>query len=151
MKLSPEQIAEKFKSSKEMTIEQIVKKDIATNGKRLGGVTLEQGAGALEKFKSEGAEFKRVGNTLFVIVDDANGVVEYHTINGDPLKAFLYNCLAFFAYLHEQGNTQAKTYFSDEFTKKLLQKYKLKNETIEASDDPEQGTMMLVTNLTRSA
>lgn len=151
MKLNPKQIAEKFKSSKEMTVEQIVKKDIEVNGKRLGGVTLEQGAGALEKFKSEGAEFKRVGNTLFVIVDDANGIVEYHTINGDPLKTFLYNCLAFFAYLHEHGNTQAKTYFSDEFTKKLLQKYKLKNETIEASDDPEQGTMMLVTNLTRSA
>jgi hypothetical protein len=150
MKLSPEQIVEKMQSKKEMSIPDIVKKDIATNGKRLG-VTLEQGAGAIEQFKKEGAEFKRVGNTLFVIVDDANGIVEYHTINGDPLKAFLYNCLAFFAYLHEQGNTQAKTYFSDEFTKKLLQKYKLKNETIEASDDPEQGTMMLVTNLTRSA
>ena len=143
-------MAEKFKSTKEMTVEDIVKKDIATNGKRLG-VTLEQGYGAIKQFKDSGATFKRVGNTLFVIVNDDNGVVTYHSINGDPLKVFLYNCLAFFAYLHDQSKKQAKTYFSDAFTQKLLEKYKLKNETIEQSDDPQQGTMMLVTDLTRSA
>ena len=150
MKLSPEQIAEKFKSTKEMTPEEIVKKDISINGKRLG-VTLGQGYGAIKKFKDDGATFKRVGNTLFVIVDDANEVVTYHTINGDPLRTFLYNCIAFFAYLSKEGYTQAKTYFSDLYTQKLLEKYKLKNETIEQSDDPQQGTMMLVTNLTRGA
>lgn len=150
MKLSPEQIAEKFKSGKEMTIEQIVKKDIATNGKRLG-VTLEQGYGAIKQFKDNGAVFKRSGNTLFIIVNDDNDTVTYHTVNGDPLKAFLYNCLAFFAYLSQEGYKQAKTYFSDAYTQKLLEKYKLKNETIEPSDDPQQGKMMLVTNLTRSA
>ena len=148
--MTPEQMAEKFKSTKEMTIEEIVKKDIATNGKRLG-VTLEQGYGAIKQFKDSGATFRRVGNTLFIIVDDSNGIVVYHTVNGDPLKVFLYNCLAFYAYLAKQGNTQAKTYFSDPFTKKLLEKSNLKNETIEPSDDPQQGTMMLVTNLTRSA
>ena len=150
MKLSPEQIVEKFKSTKEMTIEQIVKKDIATNGKRLG-VTLEQGYGAINNFKEQGAVFKRVGNTLFVIVDDANDVVTYHSINGDPLKVFLYNRLPFFAYLADQGYKQAKTYFSDPFLEKLLTKVKFTNETISKSDDPEQGTMMFVTNLTRSA
>lgn len=148
--MTPEQMAEKFKSTKEMTVEEIVKKDIATNGKRLG-VTLEQGYGAIKQFKDDGATFRRVGNTLFVIVDDANGIAIYHTINGDPLKVFLYNCLAFFAYLSKEGYTQAKTYFSDPFTKKLLEKYKLKNETIEPSDDPQRGKMMLVTNLTRGA
>jgi len=148
--MSPEQIAKKFKSGKEMTIEEIVKKDIATNGKRLG-VTLEQGYGAIKQFKDNGAVFKRSGNTLFIIVNDDNDVVTYHTVNGDPLKAFLYNCLAFFAYLSQEGYKQAKTYFSDAYTQKLLEKYKLKNETIEPSDDPQQGEMMLVTNLTRSA
>ena len=133
-----------------MTVEEIVKKDIAVNGKRLG-VTLQQGYGAINKFKEDGATFKRSGNTLFIIVDDDNDVITYHTVNGDPLKSFLYNCLAFFAYLSEEGYTQAKTYFSDAYTQKLLEKYKLENQTIAPSDDPQQGKMMLVTNLTRSA
>lgn len=148
--MSSKQMAEKFKSTKEMSVEEIVKKDIATNGKRLG-VTLEQGYGAIKQFKDDGAVFKRSGNTLFIIVNDDNDVVTYHTVNGDPLKAFLYNCLAFFAYLSQEGYKQAKTYFSDAYTQKLLEKYKLKNETIEPSDNPQQGSMMLVTNLTRSA
>ena len=148
--MSPQQMAEKFKSTKEMTLDQIVKKDISVNGKRLG-VTLQQGYGAINQFKENGATFKRVGNTLFIIVSDENGVVNYHTVNGDPLRVFLYNCLAFYAYLHNQGKTQAKTYFSDDYTQKLLEKYKLKNQTIEPSDNPQQGKTMLVTNLTRSA
>ena len=150
MNLSADQLASKLKSTKEMTVEEIIKKDIAVNGKRLG-VTLEQGYGAVKNFKDQGATFKRVGNTLFVIVSDDNGVVVYHSINGDPLKTYLYNCLAFFAFLYEQGYKEAKTYFSDAYTQRLLEKYKLNNETIEQSDDPQQGTMMLVTNLTRSA
>ena len=150
MKLTPEQIVKKLQSKKEMTVEEIVKKDVEINGKRLG-ITLEQGYGAIKQFKDQGATFRRVGNTLFAIVNDDNGVVTYHTINGDPLKSFLYNCLAFFAYLSEQGYKQAVTYFSDAYTQKLVEKYKLENQTVEQSNDPDQGTMMLVTNLTRSA
>jgi len=150
MKYSSKHFGEKFKSTKQMSIEDIVKKDIAVNGKRLG-VTLDQGITALTNFKTNGATFKRVGNTLFIIFENSNGIIKYHSVNGDPLKTFLYNCLVFFSFLHEQGYTQAITYFSDSYTQKLLQKYKLQNQAIEPSNDPKQGAMMLVTNLTRSA
>lgn len=146
---SSKHFAEKFKSTKQMSVQDIVKKDIAVNGKRLG-VTLGQGYGAIKNFKDNGATFKRVGNTLFIIVSTNNGTVIYHSVNADPLRTFLYNCLVFFSFLHDQGYTQAITYFSDSYTQKLLQKYKLQNETIAPSNDPNQGSMMLVTNLTRS-
>jgi hypothetical protein len=150
MNLSPEQLEKKFASSKEMTLEEIVRKDVAVNGKRLG-IDLNDATRAINQFTSQGAKFKRVGNTLFIIVSDDNGIVVYHSINGDPLRTFLYNCIAFFAYLSKQGYQQAKTYFSDAYTQKLLEKYKLTNETIAPSDNPQQGKMMLVTNLTRGA
>lgn len=140
------QLHEKLKSKKQMSVEEIVKKDLDTNYKHLG-YGVKNGMAILTHYKEQGADFKRVGNTLFVIMPAQDNVVVYHTVNGDPLKTFLYNCLQFFAYLYEQGYKQALTYFSDPKTKIILEKYKIPNEQITESNDPEQGEFMMTTSL----
>lgn len=133
-------------SSNEMTIEQIIKKDLETN---YAGTdfTLEKAAEILDLYIENGAAFKRVGNTLFLVFDYEGDTVKYHTINADPLKTYLGNCLVFFAYLYKQGKKEAVTYFNGEKTKRLLEKYKLDNQTITESDSPDDGKYMLITDL----
>lgn len=133
-------------SSKEMTIEEIVKKDLETNFAGTD-ITIEKAAEMLELYIDDGAAFKRVGNTLFVVFDYEGDSVKYHTINADPLKTYLGNCLVFFAYLYKLGKKEAITYFSDDKTKKLVERYKLANETVTESDSPDDGKFMLITDL----
>ena len=129
-----------------MTIEEILKTDLKNN---YAGTDLDLAGAAniLEYYIQNGAAFKRAGNTLFIVYDYEGDVVKYHTINGDPLKQFLENCVYFFAYLYKMGKSKAITYFSDPKTKRIVEKYKLSNETIQPSDDPEQGEFMLITDL----
>jgi hypothetical protein len=77
-----------------MSVTDIIEKDIETNNH---GITLEQGVAIFKKYMDEGAPIIRVRNTLFIIDNDVNKVVYYHTVNADPIKSFLTNCLTFFS------------------------------------------------------
>lgn len=147
---SAEQLYNETKPSKELSIEEIVKKDLKMNqtGK---GLSVKDVMNILGQYLENGASFKRSGNTLFIVYEDNGGMVKYHSVNADPIKTLMYNALAFFANLHKEGKTKATTYFTGTKIKELLEKYKLKNQEILPSDDLEQGEFMLVTNLTRSA
>jgi UDP-2,3-diacylglucosamine pyrophosphatase LpxH len=77
------------------------------------------------------------------------GAVGYDTLI--LLNTALNSLLQFFAELHEQGKTQATSYFSNPKLIDFLEKTKLPNETIGESDDPSRGSYMVVTPLTRGA
>lgn len=130
----------------ELSIEQIIEKDLKAN---YAGTdfNMEKAAEMLELYIDEGAAFKRVGNTLFIVFDYEGESVKYHTINADPLQTFLGNCIVFFAYLYKLGKKEAITYFNGEKTKRLVEKYKLANQQLTQVNDPNEGEFMLVTDL----
>jgi hypothetical protein len=150
MQIDPALAHEELTPKKTMPLIDIVKKDLKVNQKG-EGITLEQAASALEQFKQDGAKFVRFGNTLFIVENPDDEAVIYHTVNADPAQIYLYNLLQFFANLHEQGKTQAVTYFSNPKLIDFVEKTKLPNETIAESDDPSRGSYMVVTPLTRGA
>ena len=150
MQIDPALAHEELTPKKTIPLIDIVKKDLKINHKG-EGITLEQAAGALEQFSQDGAKFIRFGNTLFIVENPNDEAVIYHTVNADPPQIYLYNLLQFFAELHEQGKTQATTYFSNPQLIDFLEKTKLPNETITESDDPSRGSYMVITPLTRSA
>jgi hypothetical protein len=138
------ELKNKLKAKKTMSIEEIVRKDIASNQP---GISVGQGFGALKQFKDNGAQFFRFGNTLFIVTNESTDSVIYHSINADPPKTYVYNEVHFFAKLHLDGKKEAVTYFSNPKTLKFANKYKLPIQTISKSNDPSQGSMMIVSNL----
>lgn len=141
-------LKDKMASKKTMSFEEIVRKDLASNQP---GVTMGQAVNALQTFKKNGAELLRFGNTVFIVTDTQSDPVVYHSVNADPPKSYVYNELGFFAKLHEEGKTQAVTYFTSPKTLKFANKYKLPIQTVSESNDPSKGPYMVTTNLTRSA
>ena len=150
MQIDPALAHEELTPKKTMPLIDIVKKDLKVNHKG-EGITLDQAAAALEQFNQDGAKFSRFGNTLFIVENPNDEDVIYHTVNADPPQIYLYNLLQFYADLHEQGKTQATTYFSNPKMIDFLEKTKLPNETIAKSDDPSRGSYMVITPLTRGA
>ena len=131
---------------KMMSIQDIVKKDIATN---YANLTFEQGMKIFLAAIMRGTKYYRVGNTLFLIDGKENNTVIYHSINGDSLKKYLYNRMAFYGYLQKQNFNKAITYFSSPKTLKLATKIKLPNEEILQSNNPQKGKFIFITNLTK--
>lgn len=133
-------------STKNLSIQDIVKKDVEANYPNL---TFKQGMKIFLAAIMRGTKYIRSGNTLFLIDKKDGDTVYYHTINGDALNSFLYNCLAFFGKLSNEGATTAITYFSSVKTLKLVLRYKLPNEDVTQSNDPSKGKYMIITNLTK--
>jgi hypothetical protein len=127
-----------------MSVTDIIEKDIETNNH---GITLEQGVAIFKKYMDEGAPIIRVRNTLFIIDNDVNKVVYYHTVNADPIKSFLTNCLTFFSLIKKQDKKVAISYFDSPKMLKILRKHKLPNEDIKKSNDLKKGDHMVITYL----
>jgi hypothetical protein len=129
---------------KRMSVTDIIEKDIKTNNH---DISLEQGMAIFKMYMDEGVPIIRVRNTLFIIEEDTGEDVYYHTVNADPIKSFLTNCLAFFSLMRKQNKEVAISYFDGPKMLKILRKHKLPNEDIEKSDDPKKGEYMVITYL----
>ena len=127
-----------------MSIEEIVSKDVSTN---YPNTPAKKGMQVFLAAIMRGSKYIRVRNTLFLIDSQTQDTVIYHTINGDDLKTFLHNCFAFFGKMQNQKINTAITYFNSPKTLKLVTRYKLPNQEILNSDDPNKGHFMLVTHL----
>lgn len=81
-----------------MTQEEIIKIDLEKNYPDL---SLEEGLEIFQSYLADGYSVEQINNTLFVYTVDGD-VVQYHSINADPLKQYINNVKEFFAMMSDK-------------------------------------------------
>jgi len=147
LKLSEKQTTQMMKDmlEKRMSAKDIVEEHYKRNKM---GVSFEVYKKFINFTPEMGYQIRRANNTLlFFISEENNTEVVYHTVTADPPKTYIFSILVLLAAVHEEGYKYAKTYFSDEKTKKFIENYFQNITTVSSADDPDLGTYVAETNL----
>ena len=147
LKLSEKQTTQMMKDTleKRMSAKDIVKEHYKRNKMDVSFETFKR---FIDVIPSMGYQIRRANNTLLFFIPEENdtGVV-YHTVTADSPKTYIFSMLLLLAAVHEEGYKYAKTYFSDDKTKKFVENYFQNITTVSSADDPDLGTYMAETNL----
>lgn len=103
----------------EMTVREIVEKDLEKNYKGRG-ITTSDAAASFKARIDEGEKPYRAGNTIFMTTDLGDGGVEWHTINPEPSAQLVKNATAYFLQLREEGYKYATTYYDNPKINELI-------------------------------
>jgi hypothetical protein len=147
LKLSEKQTTRMMQDmvEKRMSVEDIVKEYYKRNNFSLPLDLFERFIGVTPKM---GYKIVRANNTLLFFKPEENSSeVVYHTVSADTPKIYIFSIITLLAVLYQEGYQSAKTYFSDDKTKKFIENYFSNVTTVSPADDPDLGAYMAETNL----